>query len=206
MFALAPLSYLARWQAPLRLFVVGTYRPAEALRHKHPLTTVQGELAGQGLCIEVALPFLSESAVTEYLQQRAPNHTALGHLASTCYRQTAGLPLFMVVLVDEWLAQRQGSEQNGGERAQRSAAALSGQAPERLRQLVSVQMERMTSREQRLLEAASVAGFEFSTVEVAAALAADEVTTEEHCEQLARRPQFLRPAGVSEWPARNRPL
>ncbi|MBI3756387.1 MAG: hypothetical protein HY267_00270 [Deltaproteobacteria bacterium] len=72
--------------------------------------------------------------------------------------------------------------------------------PERLRQLVSVQMERAPRREQHLLEAASVAGFEFSTAEVAAALAADEITTEEQCEQLARRQQFLRPAGVSEWP------
>ncbi len=52
------------------------------------------------------------------------------------------------------------------EGAQMSAAVISGQAPERLRQLVSVQMERMPSREQRRLEATSVAGFEFSTAEV----------------------------------------
>ncbi len=35
---------------------------------------------------------------------------------------------------------------------------------------------------------------------MAAALAVDDLIVEERCESLARRQQFLRPAGVSEWP------
>ena len=61
-------------------------------------------------------------------------------------------------------------------------------------------MERLSRAEQRLLEAASVAGLEFSSAEVAAAIEREEVNTEDQCEDLARRQQFLRPAGMNEWP------
>jgi len=196
----ALLAYLARWQEPLRLLVLGTYRRAEVLGGKHPLAAVQGELLGQGLCTEIALSFLSESAVGDYLRQRVPDREELRPLAVTLYRHTAGHPLFMVATVEEWLSQVRRSVGNGDGQEPESSAIFNGLIPERLRQLVSVQMERLPSREQRVLEAASVAGFEFSAAEVAAGLTADDVATEEQCERLVRQQQFLRPAGVSEWP------
>ena len=72
--------------------------------------------------------------------------------------------------------------------------------PQSLRQMIEKQIDRLSVEEQRLLEAASIAGVEFSAAAVAAALAADVEQIEEWCEGLARRQLFLRPTGNSEWP------
>jgi hypothetical protein len=58
----------------------------------------------------------------------------------------------------------------------------------------------LPAQEQRLLEAASVAGLEFSTGAVAAALGSPEVEVEEQCLRLAEQRQFLRTVGAGEWP------
>ena len=45
-----------------------------------------------------------------------------------------------------------------------------------------------------------MAGAAFTITSVAAGVASDVVTTEEHCERLAQRQQCLRPAGTITWP------
>ena len=50
--------------------------------------------------------------------------------------------------------------------------------------------------EQRTLEAASVAGAEFSTLAVAAGLEEDRATVEARCDELARQRQFIQDCGV----------
>src|SRR5262249_59042769 len=74
------------------------------------------------------------------------------------------------------------------------------EVPQNIQQMIEQQLERLRPEEQRMLEAASVAGVEFSVATVAAGLAAEVVAVEEFCEGLARRGQFLRSRGVSEWP------
>jgi len=72
--------------------------------------------------------------------------------------------------------------------------------PENVRQMIRVQLEELKPEERRVLEAASVGGVEFSAPTVAAALQEGTIPVEEWCEGLTRRGQFLRPAGVGEWP------
>ncbi|MGE0821645.1 MAG: AAA family ATPase [Candidatus Binatia bacterium] len=196
----ALLTYVARWADPLRLLVIGTYRPSELLVQDHPLATVQAELQGQGVSRELPLPLLTAAAVTEYVAQRTPQDEGLRSLAQHVYQRTEGNPLFMVAVVDELLTQGTGNLQNGNGHSSLDSAALLGSIPERLRQLVNVQMTRLAKGEQRVLEAASVAGETFAAAEVAAALGKEDVTIEGRCAGLARRQQFLRQAGVSEWP------
>jgi predicted ATPase len=50
------------------------------------------------------------------------------------------------------------------------------------------------------LEAASVAGVEFSAAAVAAGVNLEELDVEERCAALARREQFLQARGTAEWP------
>src|SRR5262249_1128685 len=64
------------------------------------------------------------------------------------------------------------------------------------------QSERLLAEEQRILQAASVAGMEFSMAAVAAALGTDEAEVEGGCAGLAHRQHFLRRIGVSQWPDR----
>jgi hypothetical protein len=71
--------------------------------------------------------------------------------------------------------------------------------PDRLRQLIEPQGAQLPPIEQRLLEAASVVGVEFTTVGVAAGLGGEGDEVEEGCARLARE-QFLRAAGTEVWP------
>jgi hypothetical protein len=64
------LSMLARRQEPARLLVIGTYRPVEVLTREHPLKALKQELQLHGRCEELALDFLSEDDVAEYLAVR----------------------------------------------------------------------------------------------------------------------------------------
>ena len=66
--------------------------------------------------------------------------------------------------------------------------------------MIVQQIERLSREEQLVLEAASVAGVEFTVAGVAAALTADSMAVEEWCEALVRRQHILRPAGIAEWP------
>src|SRR5512146_1871455 len=75
-----------------------------------------------------------------------------------------------------------------------------GGIPEGLKQMIMRQIEQLGSRDRQILEAASVTGAEFSVAAVAAGLEITEGEVEERCEALARRGQFLRTVGVSEWP------
>jgi len=54
--------------------------------------------------------------------------------------------------------------------------------PESLRQMIDKQLERLTPQERRVVEAASVAGREFSTATVAAGLEEEQPPVEELCE------------------------
>src|SRR5262249_56079100 len=67
--------------------------------------------------------------------------------------------------------------------------------PDTLREMVERQLERLEPETRRVLEAASVAGGEFSTATVAAALEETEERVDEWCEGLAARGPFLRECG-----------
>jgi tetratricopeptide (TPR) repeat protein len=77
---------------------------------------------------------------------------------------------------------------------------IGGGVPDNVRQLIESQVDRLSREEQRVLEAASVAGVEFTTAVVAAALEEGLAQVEEWCDVLSRRSQLLRPVGLSEWP------
>jgi predicted ATPase len=72
--------------------------------------------------------------------------------------------------------------------------------PESVRHLLARQRERLAPDDQRVLEAASLAGLEFSAAAVAAALETETIEVEDHCGRLAEQQQFLRLAGISDWP------
>ncbi|MGH8008155.1 MAG: ATP-binding protein, partial [Candidatus Binatia bacterium] len=107
----------------------------------------------------------------------------------------------MVTEVDYLVAQGVIREVEGHWQVQNTAATLTSSVPDSLRQLIEKQFQRLTSEEQRLLEAASVAGAEFSVAAVAAGVQAAMDQVEEECGELARRGHFLRAqSGMETWP------
>jgi predicted ATPase len=196
------LSMLARRQEMARLLIVGTYRPVEVLTRDHPLKGVKQELQLHGRCEELALDFLSEAAIVEYLEARffvgARRTVPLQQLAKLIHRRTDGNPLFMVNLVDHLLSQGALVQVDGQWLVK--SEGLAATVPKNLRQLIEQQIERVSPEAREVLEVASVAGAEFSAAAVAAGAEQLPETVEAQCEALVRREQFLRTREPAEWP------
>ena len=200
------LSALARRRAPARLLVLATYRPAEVLAGDHPLRGVVQGLLTAGLGTEVALDFLDESSAAQFLAARFPGNALPPALARRLHQRTEGHPLFLVHLVDDLVAQGVIAERDGrwqlagGDDDTGWLEELETQVPQTVRAMILAQLERLGRDERQVLEAAAVAGVEFSAAAVGAAVEADVVSAEQLCDDLARRHRFLEPRGVAEWP------
>jgi tetratricopeptide (TPR) repeat protein len=109
-------------------------------------------------------------------------------LAQTVYARSEGNPLYMVNVVDYLIEQRS------------FADADKIEAPHNIRQMIERNLQRLSPDEQRVLEAASAAGNEFSAAAVAAALERQPAEVEACCVALSQCEQFVRTAGRSVWP------
>ncbi len=185
------ISAIARRAEPARLLILGTYRPTEMLANDHPLRAMKQELELHRNCEELRLKLLSETDVAAYLARRfADNDTArsLAGVASLIHERTDGNPLFMVNVVDYLL--EHGSLFD----------AHKIEAPRSILQMIERNLERLNPDAQRVLEAASVVGAEFSAAAVAAALERPLSEVEAICTRLSRHEQFVNDHGISEWP------
>jgi predicted ATPase len=197
------LSMIARRTEPARLLILGTYRPLDVIVREHPLKTVKAELQLHGYCQELALEPLSEAQVAEYLAMRfegGAHGRAPLRLAQLIAQRTEGNPLFVVAMVDDLIAGGMFMQTDTGWELKEEAATIESRIPDSIRQLVRLQSNRLSLEAQHTLEAASIAGMEFSAASVAAALTTETITVERQCEHLAQRQQFLRRLGVEEWP------
>jgi DNA-binding winged helix-turn-helix (wHTH) protein/tetratricopeptide (TPR) repeat protein len=194
------ISYLARRQGRARLMVVGTYRPVDVIVGDHPLKGVKRELQAHNLCRELPLEYLAEEIVAEYLKTRFPGHQLPARLRRIIYQRTEGNPLFMVNLVEYLIHQKMIVEEKGAWNLRVELSDVEKEVPANLRQLIEKHIERLNPDQRMVLEAASVAGMECSTVAIAAGLENTVEWVEEHCEQLAGRHQFLSPGWLVELP------
>ena len=185
------ISVLARRTEPARLLILGTYRPTEMLASDHPLRTMKQELELHRYCEELRLKLLSEADVAAYLAKRfADDDTtrSLAGIAPLIHERTDGNPLFMVNVVDYLL--EQGSPVD----------VIKIEAPRGIFQMIERNLERLNPAAQRVLEAASIAGAEFSAAAIAAAIERPLSEIEGTCTRLARHEQFVTADGTSEWP------
>ena len=189
------LSLLAQRRGPARLLLLGTYRPAEVIVSGHPLKALKQELRVHGRCEELPLGFFTEEEVAQYLAARFARQQ-LPALGRALHQRTEGNPLFLVNVVDEWVSQRLLVEAGGQWRLAARVEELAAGVPESLRQTIEKHLGRLTPEEQRMVEAASVAGVEFSTAAVAAGLEEQTERVEEWCEGLAKQEQFLQAHGT----------
>ncbi len=185
------LGMLARRQEAARLLVVGSYRSVDVIVKPHPLRGLIQELRVRRQCDDIALAFLREPHVAAYLAQRFVGHAFPSELARAVHQRTDGNPLFMVRVVDELVALRVVEPEDDRWRLRRPVAEIGHAVPESLRALIEKQIDRLQPEAQRLLEAASVLGNEFTIGSVAAALDGDPLAIEERCDDLARQGQFV---------------
>ena len=188
------ISFVAQRKEYARLMIVATFRPVELYACDHPLKAVKQELETRGQCLDMPLPYLSETAVGEYLARRfadAAGAPPIAELAPIVHQRTDGHPLFMVNVADYV-----------------SSLGFSGlpesvlaSIPHSVRQMIEKQIDRLGAEEQRILEVAAAAGFEFSAASVAAGLETEDIDAIENaCADFARRGQFLVARGSQRWP------
>jgi DNA-binding winged helix-turn-helix (wHTH) protein/predicted ATPase len=197
------LSLVARRTELARLLIIGTYRPLDVIVREHPLKTVKAELQLHQHCQELALEPLSEAQVAEYLAVRllvGTRRTVPFQLARFIHQRTEGNPLFLVAMVDDLMVRGMILQTDTSWELQEEAMTIESRSPDSIRHLVALQSGRLSPAEQQTLEAASVAGMEFSAASVSAALAIDTAVIERWCEHLAERQHFLRRVGIEEWP------
>ena len=189
--------------------MIGSYRPGDILTDKHPLRSLIQELQLHGHCQELFVSGLSLPAVGAYCGQRLGEKLSkvsvdTSILARTLHERTAGNPLFLAALADAIVRGEFVLETAGQGKAQANVATQSsGQVPEIIRQIIQRDIDRLDAHEQQLLEAASVAGVEFTAASVAAGVQKAEDDVEQQCSILARRLKFIQQQTQSphdEWP------
>jgi DNA-binding winged helix-turn-helix (wHTH) protein/tetratricopeptide (TPR) repeat protein len=199
------ISAIARGKESARLLIVGTYRPVEMLANNHPLGTMKQELELHRLCQELRLKLLTEENVVDYLAKRLAGHASrrFGNLAPAIHTRTEGNPLFMVNMVDYLMVDKgflvNPRELSEAEWAETLHAHRLDALPN-IRQMIERNLERLKPEEQAVLEGASVAGTEFSSASVAAALECSQNEIEGCCTRLSRREQFVTEQGPITWP------
>ncbi|HEX8523410.1 MAG TPA: AAA family ATPase [Tepidisphaeraceae bacterium] len=201
------ISALARRRTPAQLMIVASYRSDEVTAEDHPLRSIAQNLITSGSATVVPLEHFDEPQVEQYLSLRLGNHRLPRHFAQRLRQRTGGHPLFLVHLVSDLIEQGVIVECDGvwqlsadEDGAAGWLAVLETQVPSDVRQMIEAQLDRLTQDQQRVLEAASVAGTEFSAAAPAAAIAKDIVHVEQACNDLARRHHFLEAHGIDEWP------
>ncbi|HEV7733472.1 MAG TPA: AAA family ATPase, partial [Candidatus Binatia bacterium] len=182
------VAALLESHARLRLMIVVTYRPGEAVLASNGLFQ-----AAQAVCRhtggrEIRLDLLGADDVSAYLRRRDASFWTEA-MACDVHRQSGGNPLFMVTVADT--AELTGSVGTDTDRS----------VPDSLRGLLETQLRTLKYSERDLLMTAAAVGAEFSSLAVASASDVALEGVEEVCETLARQSRFLRTIGVVDWPS-----
>ena len=193
------LAYLAQRREPARLLVLGTYRPAEAVIHAHPLRRTVQELCGRGQAVELCLEPLLAEDVSAYVAGRCAGPVA-APLAAFVHARTDGRPLFMTTIVEHLVHQGLVVRREGQWTLRDGSEAITARLPEGLRQLLVRRLEELSPEAQRVLEAASVMGEAFAAVAVAAGAQLSVAAVEEVCDGLVAQQHVLDDTGLTVWP------
>ncbi|HKN16701.1 MAG TPA: AAA family ATPase [Candidatus Sulfotelmatobacter sp.] len=194
------ISCIARRRNATKLMVIGTYRPVDVVLANHPMKTVKQDLLIHRLCHELALRPLEEPEVARYLALESRGFAVPEGLAGLIYRHTEGNPLFMVAAISHLCDRGLIALVNGAWQMKLSLEKIDLQAPDSLRQMIELQVERLGPDEQRVFEIASVLRkFSLSVTLGAAVSNLHSDTVEELLEGLARRHQIIRPAGFKDY-------
>lgn len=194
------ISYLATRRHDAQLMVIGTYRTMELIVSGHPLQAVKRELLAKKQCEEIPLECLGEGAIGKYLSVRFPANGFSADLAGLIHERTEGNPLFMVNTVDYFVNEGLVDEREGRWELAVEIENMEVGVPEGIKQMIEKHLDNLGTDEQRILEAASVAGAEFSTLAVAGGLEEDPAAVEQQCAELVRQRQFIRDCGVEMLP------
>jgi predicted ATPase/DNA-binding winged helix-turn-helix (wHTH) protein len=200
------ISALARRRAQARLMVVATCGRGDAARHEpgeHPLRGMKQNLLMRELCVEMALAPLTRAAVSQLLTRELEQEMLPAGLTGFVHQHSEGNPLFAIAILEHLIGRRYLVREGTDGRRWKPVGAfeeMEADVPERLAQMIEVEIEGLSEEEQRMLGAGSAMGIAFPAWAVAAALKEDAAHIEEACDGLARRLHFVERGGQDELP------
>lgn len=194
------LTFAAHRRAPAQLFILGTYRPADAIALEHPIHPIVHELQRQGRGEELPLDYLPAAGIQAYLDQRLGTSSLPTAFIHLLHQRTSGNPFFLVTMVDELIRQAVLVHSADGWHLQRDVGAMMGETPASIQRLIEAQLGVLAPEDRALLEAASVAGAEFSAAALGGVQAAEVEQIDTRCAALARQGRFVRAQGMVSWP------
>jgi tRNA A-37 threonylcarbamoyl transferase component Bud32/tetratricopeptide (TPR) repeat protein len=187
------LGYLADRLASIRLGIVVTYRPSELVQSRHPFLPLKLDLQARGVCREIVLRYLPESAVADYVALEFPDHAFPTEFVELIHHRTEGHCLFFVDLLRE-LRRRKVLVQDAQDRwvLAEGLPALERELPESVRSMIQRKIDALSDDARHLLSAAAVQGVDFDSAIVAHALDLDEQEVEERLDRLEREHAIVR--------------
>lgn len=187
------VSRLGQRQEHAKLLVIITARRAELHSADHPLNHVMRSLVARSGALSMELPILETSSVQTLIDRRFAGHEFPPELVQLVTKISGGTPLFVVSLLDELTGRGMLAERQGRWTLAVPLDEVEAHRPASIKQLIDMQLDRLPAAEQRVLEAASIVGAEFSTDLVAAALELPAEQVDDTCDALARRSLFIHP-------------
>ena len=177
------LSVIAHRRARANLMIVVTVRSFDTAA----LKDFQQQLVFRQLGCQIELHPLTQSEVADYLAAGSSTPSLPLGLAEVLHRHSGGNPMFMVAVVEH--LGRRGLLARADDRWYLPVPLdeIELGVPENLRQLIEAQVDRLSSEEQRVLEAASVSGVSFDSELVAAAIGETPDATDDVVSSVARR-------------------
>jgi tetratricopeptide (TPR) repeat protein len=185
------LGYLAPKLAHMRVLLLITYRPTDLTVGRHPFLRLKADLSAHGALREVAVTFLSQDNVAEYVSSQL--REAPADVAALIYRKTEGSPLFMVDLV-RYLRERSVQAE--------WAVEIERNVPESLRGMIERKLEGLDDSARQLLRVAAVQGVQFDSAIVAEALDRDPADVEDSLQSLDRVHGLVQLLREQEFPSR----
>lgn len=193
------ITRLARRPDPARLMLVATYRSTAIRTGRHPVQSLTQELQLHNQCQCLALPLLETEAIEAYLAQRFPGVPSRT-LSRTFYQRTEGNPLFLVSMANDLIARDILTREGATWSLRAEETTIATHVPTSLRQMIERHIERLSPEQQRALEAASIAGMEFSAAATAPALDTSLTNIERLYADLVQHGHLIEANGQTEWP------
>jgi DNA-binding winged helix-turn-helix (wHTH) protein/tetratricopeptide (TPR) repeat protein len=190
------------------LLVIATLRPISEAEADGPLTLLRESVGARRLGREIVLSGLTREAVTEYVLRTVPpapgRRAAFERLAERIHHHTGGNPLFMATMLDQLLEQRIVTQGARGWDTSDDVEESALEIPDSIRPVIERQISRLSPRQLRVLEAASVSGERFDLAVIAAAAELDEDATETVLGEPESR-RFVRPSATAPTDDRGSP-
>ena len=188
------IDYIARRRGGARLMWLITFRLAEVVALDHPLNALRRELRLHRLCDEIVLDPFSGTEVAEYLRQCAPTLELDETFVRALQERTDGLPLFVASVVSELATRAAHDTEEPAPAAQVARMAV----PENLAAIIDRYIARLGDEQRSLLSVAAVCGVEFCVGTLSHAMARDDTSIAQVCDELQREGLWLVPGRTDE--------